>query len=151
MIYLTVASLALLVVAIYFGTSGEIAHAAISGNALVRKRFFPFAGFYRDMEGKALDLTDSNIAKVTGDSCEWLGIRDGNVVVYRNFDSANDKPRAGEIVIINSEKDGKRPHRFRCVESVEPSGMVKFLPHGRRELKPKPINDIIGVVTHVRT
>lgn len=143
------ASLVLLVVGMSLATTGQLTHAAVSGAALRRQRKFPLAWFYRDTDGNALDSDNSFVAKVSGSSCECVGIRNGTVVVAQKFDSYDEELSNGDVVIINSEKaDGSRPHRFRRIVSVE-AGIAHFASEAR-QLKSKPLSDIIGVVTHVR-
>jgi hypothetical protein len=114
-------------------------------------RKFPLAAFYRDVDGQPIDMNRYFAAKAAGDSCRAYGIRDGAVVLAAGFDQTSGHLEPGQIVIINSVKeDGTRPHRFRCVESVDESGVVHFVASGR-QFKPKPLSDILGTVKYVST
>lgn len=149
MIYLSIACLIVIVIAYAAGPQGQMTHAAISGSLLARVRRFPLAAFYKDVDGNPIDLSQAILAKATGSSCLKFGIRDGAVVIAQEFDGSQEELTPGQLVIINSPReDGSRPQRFRCVDHVDGAGLVHFVASDRA-FKAKPLEDIIGKVTHV--
>ncbi len=149
MIYLSIACLIVIVLAYAAGPQGEMTHAAVSGGLLSRVRRFPLAAFYKDVDGNPIDLSQAILAKATGSSCLKFGIRDGAVVIAKEFDASHDELTPGQLVIINSPReDGSRPQRFRCVHHVDGDGLVHFVASDR-SFKAKPLEDVIGKVTHV--
>ena len=127
MIYLSIACLIVIVIAYAAGPQGEMTHAAVSGGLLARVRRFPLAAFYKDVDGNPIDLSQAILAKATGSSCLKFGIRDGAVVVAKQFDPAQDELPPGQLVIINSvamawfilspATDRSRPSRWKTLSA----------------------------------
>lgn len=152
MIYISVIAVFFILVGFWLAPHGQMTHAAISANVLLRKRLFPFAGMYSDSKGHRINMEHSVVAKAYGPSCEEFGIPDGAVVIAARLsdDAAHADVAPGDIVIINSEiADGTKPQRFRCVDYID--GDVVHFRSSDREYRSKPFKDLVGKVEYVST
>jgi hypothetical protein len=129
---------------------GFVVHAARSKDVLVRRRRFPLAALYRDTSGQPIDIKGKFLGLVKGDSCVAYGLRDGDIVIAKQFcDFSLHTVQAGDLVIINSVRpDDSHPLRFRKVRGVC-DNQVDFYDDPSGALNRKPLSDVMARVESV--